>query len=574
MLVASLAPTSRPLAYAAAARAVVAAGVIAIVGAVVGHLDAVGVAYLGAACAVAFIPPGTYRARSTALLAQLCGAVVGIAIGACTADHGMVVLLVAVAAVAGMVSGMVGGVGPHAPAFGMMLSIGVAFGQFGGSGLSPLGQASMYSIGTVIVAAATIAPWPFRRGTFERLTVAEVFDAAAVTCDHPRSSRARAALAAASAAAQITGRDSVARRVAYAAAAVHADGTPAPGTVVDALRQQADRLRRGDPTPVDIAWTPGTPALRAMAAALDPTAVPDHQPGGRAAGALARSLVSAEALMNGLRIALCMAAATAVAATLHEASHAFWLPLTVAVIVRPEYATVMTRTVNRLAGTLAGALLAALVLAIWPSGLSVAAVAAAALGFAVLTAPRSYALDVVGVTVSALLASSIGGPDPVGPELRLVDTVIGAAVAVLVGHLLWPDSWRLPRAARINDCVTAAHAYLLEASRPSELRAHWIRRGDDAYRLAHRAREACTALLAEPPPVGRLAEDALPRAVEVEEIVDAITAVAVAVDAGEDGTGRSERLRAQLNALLAPDPPADPLSRKASDDHGRHPLHD
>jgi hypothetical protein len=40
-------------------------------------------------------------------------------------------------------------------------------------------------------------------------------------------------------------------------------------------------------------------------------------------------------------------------------------------------------------------------------GLVVAAAAAVALGFAVLTAPKLYALSVIGVTASALLSSSI-----------------------------------------------------------------------------------------------------------------------------------------------------------------------
>jgi FUSC-like inner membrane protein yccS len=96
--------------------------------------------------------------------------------------HGSGALLILTAAAAGVVSGMVGGIGPSAPAFGMMLSIGVAFGQFGRSSLPWWQQALWYLLGTAIAAVAVLAPWAYRRGAPERRAVAGVYFAAADLC--------------------------------------------------------------------------------------------------------------------------------------------------------------------------------------------------------------------------------------------------------------------------------------------------------------------------------------------------------------------------------------------------------
>ncbi|MFJ7062926.1 FUSC family protein [Streptomyces microflavus] len=74
--------------------------------------------------------------------------------------------------------------------------------------------------------------------------------------------------------------------------------------------------------------------------------------------------------------------------------------------MRTEYASVFVRTVNRVCGTLLGAAAAAALLAICLTGITVAFAAAVALGFAAMTAPKLYALNVVGVTASALPVST------------------------------------------------------------------------------------------------------------------------------------------------------------------------
>jgi hypothetical protein len=131
---AALRPSGAPWAVGPALWAMGTAALIAGTGVLIGQLQLAGLAYLGAACAVVFLHSGFYRARWWAWVAQAFGGAAGISVGSLLFP-GLPVGQTLVAGVAGGISGMVGGAAPSAPAFGLMLSIGVAFGQFGGSSL-------------------------------------------------------------------------------------------------------------------------------------------------------------------------------------------------------------------------------------------------------------------------------------------------------------------------------------------------------------------------------------------------------------------------------------------------------
>ena len=149
-------------------------------------------------------------------------------------------------------------------------------------------------------------------------------------------------------------------------------------------------------------------------------------------------------LVNGARIALTMGVATLVAATLDHGTHSFWLPLTVAVVVRAEYGTVVFRAVNRVVGTIAGALVAAVVIIFFPSDVALVICAILGISFAALAAPKLYALSVIGITASALMSTEIGASDPASPLVRVGDTLIGVLIAVVLGYLVWQRPKRTP----------------------------------------------------------------------------------------------------------------------------------
>lgn len=546
----ALRPGDAPWAVWAALRAMLAAGVVAVAGAAFGDLAAVSVAYLGAACAVAFVAPGVFRFQARALAAQGSGACIGICAGALTPHS--TASLIAAAAVAGVVSGVVGTAGPSAPGFGMMLSIGVAFGQFGGVALPWWQLALWYTVGTSAVAVATLSPWLFRRGVRERDAAAAVLVCAAELCEQigkPGVRDARDRLAAASERARGATRHPQAELVAFAAATLYAEGRTVPAAAVDAIRLAANHVKAGDPLNISVPAGDGA-GLADLADALRdqpsrPAALGTPR---RRLRSILRGLLTRDGFLNGLRLGSCLAIATALVVTIREPAHAFWLPLTVAVIVRPEYASVFVRTVNRVGGTVVGALIATAALVVAPAGLPTAGAAAVALGFAVAAAPKLYGLSVIGVTASALLSASIARADEVLPAVRLLDTLLGAAVAIVFGYVLWPGARRFPSAARLDAALPAVRAYLRQALRPPQERVRWQTVRDDAYRLAHQTSAACHHAIAEPPPVSSVARELLPSARRLEDVVDAITAVASTVDAGATPTGIPE-IEATLTTL-------------------------
>jgi len=552
---AALRPSGAPWAVGPALWAMGAAALIAGTGALVGQLQLVGLAYVGAACAVVFIHSGFYRARWWAWVAQAVGGAAGISAGALIMP-GSGIAQTLTAGVAGAISGMAGGLGPSAPAFGLMLSVGVAFSQFGGSSLPWWQQALGYLVGTAVAAVSVLAPWALHRDLPERRAAAAVYFAAADLCaaigtDEAGPSRTR--LAAASAVARASRNRRGADLVAYAAATLYAQGRPVPDVAIAAIRQAGGQIR--DAAPVSVGFSEadagGDPGLVELADALSPE---PQRPGAlrpatqRLSGVISAA-TSPTALANGVRIGLCLAVATGITVALPERAHAFWLPLTTAVIVRPEYASVFVRTVNRIFGTVIGALVTTGLLAVLSSGLPLVAATALALGFVVLSAPKLHGLSVIGITTSALLSQSIGHVDPVAPALRLQDTLIGAAVAVVFGYLLWPGARRSPANAQLSAALQAAHGYLAEAVEPAAERRHWQSVRADAYRLAHQARATAEAAVIEPLGVSSLALQVIPAAIELEDTVDAITAVSSAVDAGSDSTALIEDVQRRLKLL-------------------------
>ncbi|WP_139829752.1 FUSC family protein [Mycobacterium gastri] len=535
-VIGALRPANAPWAVGSALWAMATAALIGGTGVLVGDLQVAGVAFLGAACAVGFLATGSYRARWRAVIAQASGGALGI--GAGTLVPVSTAGLVLTAATAGTISGLIGGIGSSATAFGMMLSVGVAFGQFGGSSLPWWQQVLWYLAGAAVATVALLASWAFRRGAQERRAVAGVFDAAADLCaaiGAADASAARARLAAASAIARATRQHRQADLVALAAAALYAQGKPVPDPAIEAIRLAARQIRAGKQASVVLSER-DDPWLLALADALrpDPVRPGAPVPATSRLSSLIRTACSRDTVANGVRIGLCLAVATGITVAMHERTHSFWLPLTTAVIVRPEYASVFVRTVNRIFGTLIGALLVTGYLAVWPSGLPVVVATALALGFVVLSAPKLYGLSVIGITSAALLSQSIGQPDPNAPAIRLVDTLIGAAVAVVFGYLLWPGARRLPGSARFSSALAAARRYFAEAVKPAGQRRRWQATRDEAYRLAHRVRAGAEAAVLEPPPVSSLAAQAIPAAIELEDAVDAITAISVAIDGGDD----------------------------------------
>src|SRR3954471_20673964 len=153
-------------------------------------------------------------------------------------------------------------------------------------------------------------------------------------------------------------------------------------------------------------------------------------------------------LRHSLRSAFALAGGLAIAAML-DIQRGYWVDITIAVILRPYIVTTFERGVQRVVGTVLGGFVAAGLLAAVSGDVAVVAVllALAFATFAVL--PLNYGWAVLFLTplVVLLVGFALGA----GPEVaidRIVDTLIGGAIAVAAAALLWPRSER-------GDCAWA-----------------------------------------------------------------------------------------------------------------------
>ena len=141
---------------------------------------------------------------------------------------------------------------------------------------------------------------------------------------------------------------------------------------------------------------------------------------------------------HGLRVAVVASAGT-MAIVRWQVPHGFWLPMTSLIILQPNFGGTQSRAVQRTLGTLAGAVLAGVLLS-FLHATAAFEIAIAFLLFAMfLLLRRHYGLAVTFLTPLIILLLGLGGPSPWGDLLnRIIDTLGGAALAVIAGYLLWP----------------------------------------------------------------------------------------------------------------------------------------
>ncbi|WP_066091678.1 YccS family putative transporter [Xanthomonas massiliensis] len=187
---------------------------------------------------------------------------------------------------------------------------------------------------------------------------------------------------------------------------------------------------------------------------------------------------------HGLRMAIALTVGYAVMLAIHAHS-GFWILLTTAFVCRPNYGATRLRLVQRIAGTLVGLGLTWAFMQLFPSQpMQLLLALAAALLFFITRADR-YVFATASITVMALLCFNLLGDGFVLLVPRLVDTLIGCAIAAAASFLILPD-WQGRRLNQVAANVVAACARYL-----AEVLSHYRGdrqgpRDDLGYRIARR----------------------------------------------------------------------------------------
>ena len=139
---------------------------------------------------------------------------------------------------------------------------------------------------------------------------------------------------------------------------------------------------------------------------------------------------------HSVRLTVAITIATVIA-LLSGFPHAYWLPMTIAWVTKPDVAGTVTRVAGRVLGTAIGLIVSALVLLVFGvSGYAAGATVAIAGGVAVAFIWANYAIGVAGVTVLVVVMFSFD--DSYVPEdlaLRMLATVVAAAMAICASYI-------------------------------------------------------------------------------------------------------------------------------------------
>ena len=298
------------------------------------------------------------------------------------------------------------------------------------------------------------------------------------------------------------------------------EAPPAPSRAMlalyRALNQAADDVSRQDSAPS------GGDRRRRLAAGTCPAAA---RPG--------RAGPPGFVDMFAIRLMLCIGVATVLSQAL-PLQRSYWVPLTVAVVLRPDLGSVFARALQSAAGTVIGASAGALILASRPPGQLVViwlAVFALALPYGL---SRNYGLFTAFFAPLVVLLIDLLSND--GWQLasaRLIDTLLGCGIALFIGYAPWPSSWLGSWRPDFADTLGAIAGYLDQA----------VGEGTRGTAPHARARIQLATLqtefqraMAEPQWIRQRAMAWQPAMAALERLLDTVTAIAVTT-AGQPPSG-------------------------------------
>jgi uncharacterized membrane protein YccC len=172
------------------------------------------------------------------------------------------------------------------------------------------------------------------------------------------------------------------------------------------------------------------------------------------------------AFRHALRSAVVCAASVLLARLLHV-SHSAWLSLTAVIVLQPWVAHTWRKSLQRVSGTIAGGILAALLTAIAHGQLEIIAAVSCTSFFTLAFYAIDYAWYCFFLTPTFVLLANTGHHSWNIAADRALDTILGAALALLASRLLFTQSEHLELRRAF------ARVFTLQADYLSRLEKYW-----------------------------------------------------------------------------------------------------
>ncbi|MGH8158221.1 MAG: FUSC family protein [Rhodanobacter sp.] len=178
------------------------------------------------------------------------------------------------------------------------------------------------------------------------------------------------------------------------------------------------------------------------------------------------------AFRHALRMAVCLSAALWISRLL-QLPHGYWLPMTAAIVLRPDFAATFNFGLLRVLGTVLGLVLTTALLHITPneSWAHLALMAVLCMAFRYL-ATAHYGIAVAALTGTVVILLSFEGVNSGMAVMdRVINTALGCGMALLA-YVAWP-TWERGRArAALAVMLDAYASYLRALAQPGQRNAH------------------------------------------------------------------------------------------------------
>ncbi|MEU6645149.1 FUSC family protein [Saccharomonospora sp. NPDC046836] len=562
-LVHLLRTTPTPIPWTRAIRAAIALATPIAVGYLLGELQLGALVSAGALPTLIADVGGPYRYRAHRLGWAVLAAVAGFALGLVTGGNlaWSISTVVAVAAVSALISAA----GSNASVAALQLFVFTVLGT-GQHSLSVAAGTVLacFACGAVWGLVVALAGWTVHGTSPERQAVAHVYiELAAMHSaqDDATSLAARQQLTAAlstaydrllTARSWLSGRDVTYRKLlnllsastpaVEASVAMVNAGARAPRDVIEHFTALATAVLADAPLPPTPRGEHPDPAVAALYRALAKIGIENerqrgHRPGPRQRVREWFALLSSGPLtwVAALRLTLCVALAELVSVLL-PIERSYWITLTVGIVLKPDFGSVFGRAILRGLGTVVGVGIGAAVLGIGTEGAGLVVLVALFAAGAAIGKVRNYGILSAFITPLIIVQMDLtAGSDWPLVLARLIDTVLGCAIVLVFGYLLWPGSRQPKIGGRLADVADTVAEYVEYGLRPATTahdRTERSKRRRRAYRGLADLRTAFQQLVVEPSPAGRQAAAWWPAIVALEQVTDAVTAVVVTIENG------------------------------------------
>lgn len=204
--------------------------------------------------------------------------------------------------------------------------------------------------------------------------------------------------------------------------------------------------------------------------------------------------------------------------TLLDIRNTYWILLSIIVIMRPNYGLTKERSKDRTIGTLIGATVAIGIVLLTQNVVVYAVLAIISLTLSFSLIQQNYKSAAALITLNIVFVYSLINPNAFQViQYRVIDTMIGASIAIIANYTLWPSWEALNLKSVLVDALHKNRKYLLA----TQALYHDKTENEHAYKVARK--EAFLAISNLNSSFQRLTQDPKSKQKEFQLIYDMVT---------------------------------------------------